>query len=185
MHILTVAELMTRDPVKVSPETNLLDCAKVMIKKRVGSLLLVKEKKLFGLISRRDILWALVKKSKQDLSNIKAIDISPRKIATAKPSLSLEQVISKMKKFKFKTLPVIHNGKLVGIITMKDILNFHPKLYHELEKFQKIKEETEKLKRIKEIKKKVYEGFCEQCGKRDLLVKVDGMLLCAACRNAR
>ena len=34
-----------------------------------------------------------------------------------------------MKKFKFEKLPVIHNKELVGVITVKDILNFNPELY--------------------------------------------------------
>lgn len=185
MHILTVAELMTRDPIKVKPNTSLLECAKIMVKKRVGSILLVKDKKLVGFIHRRDILWALVKKSKQDLSTIRAIDISPKKIATIKPTVTLKEVISKMKKVKFKKLPVIHNGELVGLITMKDILNFHPEFYPELEEFKQIKEETKKLERIRQAKKKVYEGICEECGNRDFLVKTDGMLLCPDCRSDR
>lgn len=185
MHILTASELMTRDPLKIKPETDLLQCAKTMIKKRVGSLLLVKDKKLVGFIHRKDILWALVKKSKKDLKDIRAIDISPKKIATTKPSATLNEVISKMKKFKFKSLPVIHNGELVGLITMKDILNFHPEFYPELEEFKQIKEETKKLERIKQAKRKVYEGICEECGHRDFLVKTDGMLLCPDCRSAR
>lgn len=185
MNILTAAELMTRDPIKARPETSVLECAKIMVKKKVGSLLLVKDKKLVGFLSRKDILWALVKKSKKDLSEIRAIDISPKKIATTKPTATIKEVISKMKKFKFKTLPVIHEGELVGIITMKDILNFHPEFYPELEEFKKIKEETNKLKRIKEVRKTIYEGFCEECGNRDLLAKVDGTLLCYECRSKR
>ena len=56
-----------------------------MIQKKVGSLLLVdktRKKKLIGFLAQKDILWALIKKSKEGLSLIRAIDISPRKIAT-------------------------------------------------------------------------------------------------------
>ncbi|MBT4257562.1 CBS domain-containing protein [archaeon] len=185
MTYLTVAELMTRDPIKVNPETNLLECAKEMIKKRVGSLLLVKDNKLVGFISRRDILWALIKKSKEDLETIKAIDISPKKIATIKPTATLKETMSKMKKFKFRKLPVIQNGELVGLITTKDILNFNPQFYPEIEEFNKIKEEEIKIKRIKQLKNKVYEGVCEECGNHDFLAKTHGMLICNSCRSLK
>ena len=79
-----------------------MECAKQMVKKKVGSLLLVDKKKLVGFISQMDILWALVKKSKDDLTQIKAIDISPRKIATMKPTSTIKEAIGKMKKFKFE-----------------------------------------------------------------------------------
>jgi CBS domain-containing protein len=185
MKYLSVAELMTRDPIKVDPEMNLLDCAKEMIKRRVGSLLLVKDNRLVGFLSRRDILWALIKKSKDDLTDIKAIDISPKKIATLKPNASIQDAMKKMKKLKFKKMPVIHNRELVGLITIKDILNFNPEFYPELEEFRKIKEEAIKLKRIKKIKQTIYEGMCEGCGNHDILSKTDGILVCNSCRSLK
>jgi CBS-domain-containing membrane protein len=150
-----------------------------MVKKKVGSLLIVDNKKLVGFISQMDILWALVKKSKDDLTQIKAIDISPRKIATIKPTSTIQEAIGKMKKLKFERLPVIHKGNLVGIVTVKDILNFHPEFYPELDEFAKIREEAEKLKRVKKRKA----GTCEECGNFDMLYPVNGILICENCRD--
>ena len=183
MNNISISNVMTRDPVVVKPETNLLECAKKMVRKRVGSLLLVDKKKLVGFISEKDILWALIKKSKDDLSKIKAIDISSRKIATIKPTTTIQEAIEKMKKLKFERLPVIQEGKLVGMVTVKDILNFHPEVYPELEEFAKIREEAEKLKRMKETKKRKT-GTCEECGNVDLLYLTNGTLLCESCKNS-
>ncbi|MBS3085894.1 CBS domain-containing protein [Candidatus Pacearchaeota archaeon] len=185
MSRIIVADIMTRDPIIIEPETSLFDCAKKMVKKRVGSLLLAKGKKLVGFVSEEDILWALVKKSRQDLSKIKAIDISPRKIATIKPESSIEETIKKMKKLKFERLPVIHNGELVGLITTRDIINFNPQVYPELKEFEEIREESKKLKRIQIAKTRelVHEGVCEECGNTDILFKLDGRLICEGCKN--
>ena len=172
---------MTRDPITAKPNIDLLECARKMVKKRVGSLLLVDKKKLVGFISRKDILWALIKKSKQDLSKIKAIDISPKKIATIKPAATVKELLEKMKKTKFERFPVIHEGQLVGMITIRDVLNFHPELYPELEEFKQIREETKKLKRIKKTKK---EGVCEECGNHDTLFMVHGNLICENCKES-
>ena len=186
MEKILVADIMTRDPITENPETNLLKCAKKMIKKRVGSLLLVQKKKLVGFISQRDILWAIIKKSKHDLSTIRAIDISPKKIATIKPSASIKEAMQKMKKLKFDRLPVIQKHKLVGIITDKDILNFHPELYPELDEFAKVREESKKLKRFKKAQEReiLYEGICEECGGQDMLYRVEGALICESCKNS-
>ncbi|HJX51036.1 MAG TPA: CBS domain-containing protein [Candidatus Nanoarchaeia archaeon] len=180
-HIL-VADLMTREPLSIKPETNLLDCAKIMVKKKTGSLLLVLGKRLIGIISLRDILWALVKKSKEDLSKIKAVDISPRKIATISPLRTIGDALKKMKNLKFERLPVIQNNELVGILTIKDILNFHPEIYPELDEYSEIREEEEKLNRIR--KKGIVDGICERCGTRDMLVKFNGMRICVSCRDS-
>jgi len=179
---ISVADLMTRSPITVKPDTNLLNCARRMVKKKVGSLLLVDKKKLVGFISQEDILWALIKKSKKDLSEIKAIDISPRKIAIVKPSATIKEALSRMKKLKFERLPVIQGGKLIGILSIKDILSFNPELYPELDEFAKIREESLKLRRVKKIEK-VNHGICEECGQEDVLHEFNGTLICDSCDN--
>jgi acetoin utilization protein AcuB len=150
--MVTIADIMTRTPVTISPETDLLACAKKIVQKRVGSLLIVDNKKLVGFISERDILWAMVKKSKRALSDIKAIDISPKKIVIAKPEWKIKQAIDRMNRSKVDRLPVVQSRELIGIITAKDILSFHPEVYPELGEYAKIREEAQKLKRFKKLK---------------------------------
>ena len=179
---LIVADIMTLEPISTSPDTNLLECARKMVRKRVGSLILSQNKKLVGIISQYDILWALIKKSKNDLKNIKAIDISPRKIATTRPTTTIKEAFEKMRDLKFERLPVIDKGSLVGVITARDILNFHPELYPEFGEFSEIREAAEKLKRIKKAKNRI-EGMCEECGNLDTLFRINGMLLCENCKE--
>ena len=178
-----VSDIMTRDPITIKPYSNLLDCAKKMVQKKVGCLLIVEQKKLVGFISHRDILWALIKKSQKELSSIKAIDISPKKIAKINPMNTIEEAIKKMKKLNFKKLPVIHENKLVGLITVRDILNFNPEIYPELKEFSRIREETNKLKRIKK-RDVISEGICEECGNYNILHKFNGILVCETCKNS-
>lgn len=186
MKNILVADIMTREPVTIKPETNLLECAKKMVRKRLGSILIVNKKKLVGFISNHDILWALIKKSKADLSKIKAIDISPKKIATIPPLATIEEAIKKMKKVKFHRLPVVKEKELVGMVTLKDILNFHPELYGELKEYAQIREESHKLKRIKKAKNRIIrEGICEECGNHGTVCKIDGTVLCESCMGSK
>jgi len=185
MKNILVSDIMTKDPVTLSPNTSLLDCAKKMVRKRVGSIPLVEKKRLVGFLTTSDILWALIKKSKKDLSSIQAKDISPKKIATIKPSLTLGEAIKRIKKMKYRKLPVVFEGKLIGILTIKDILNFHPELYPELEEFSKIREESAKLKRMKKAREQnPIDGICEECGNREILMRVNGGLICESCKNS-
>ena len=59
---------MTREPVIVKPDINLLDCAKKMVRKRVGSLLLVEKKKLVGFISEKDIQKDIQKYGRRNIA---------------------------------------------------------------------------------------------------------------------
>lgn len=184
MKNILVADVMTREPVVVSKDANLLDCARKMVRKKVGSLIITDKKKLVGFISQRDILWALIKKSNKDLTKIKAIEISPKRIITIKPNCTIKEAIEKMKKSKAERLPVIHENKIVGIVTIKDILNFNPEVYPEIEEFAKVREESEKLNRIKKAEGKGKEGICEECGHEGILFRINGMLICESCRDS-
>jgi len=183
-HVL-VSDIMTRQLISVKPDTTLLNCAKILIKKKIGSLLLIEDKKLRGLISTQDILWAVVKKSPSDLSKIKALEISPRKLITTKPEAKLEDVVKKIKKFRFEKIPVVKNGEAVGIVTLGDIVNFYPEINPQFKEFDLVKEETEKLKRLEGAKERVAfrDGICEECGDRGPLYRVNGMLVCASCMS--
>jgi len=115
-------------------------------------LLLSEKQVLRGIISIRDVLWACIKRPKEELVNIKAIEISPKKIATVKPNRTVDYAYKKMKKLKISRLPVLHKNELVGIITIRDILNFNPHLFPELTEYHQIREESEKIKRLQNIK---------------------------------
>ena len=182
MKDILVSDVMTRDPIWVSPSTNLIECAKKMVNKKIGSLIILENQKVVGFISQKDILWALTKKNGQDLQKIRAIDISPKKIAIISPTNTLKEAIQKMNKLKFERLPVMYENKLVGVITAKDILNIHSELSPEIEEFHKIKEQSEKLGRIKKTEK-VVEGICEECGHEGVLFRVNGMLICESCKD--
>lgn len=186
MNDIKVADLMTRNPIQISPDADLLKCARTLVRKKVGSLLLVENKKFIGFISSQDILWALVKRPKEELEQIKARDISPKKIIKVKPDAPLDEALKKMKKYKFERLPVVEKGELLGMITARDILNFYPEFYKELDEFRQIREESQKLNRIKGVTGRTHgEGICEECGQTDILYKVDGMLLCESCASER
>jgi CBS domain-containing protein len=182
MKTILVADIMTRELLNVPPNSNLLECAKKMVKNNVGSLVIVNNEKLVGLISQKDILWAITKKANMDLTKIKAIEISPKKIAIIDSDCTIKEAIEKMNRFKFERLPVVHKNKLVGFITARDILNVHPEVYPEIEEFAKIREESEKLGRIKKAEARK-EGICEECGHEGILFRVNGMLVCESCRD--
>ncbi len=182
MNNVVVADVMNRSPTTVSPDSKILYCAKLMVKKKLRLVLIVnKEKKLVGIISKKDLLWAIVKKSCKNLEEVKVIDISPKKIAKTTPMRTIPEVIDKMKNLGFDQLPVIeYGGRLVGLISIRDIFDFHPEFSPELEELKKISQEKENLKKAK-TQEIISDGICEDCGNREVLFKFNGMLLCGSC----
>jgi CBS domain-containing protein len=178
-----VGDIMTRNFVSAKPDILVLDAVKLMVKKRVGSLLLVEEDVLKGILTEKDIMWALSKKSKKDLEKIPAINICAKKLITIKPSADVYDAMKLMRKKKFRRLPVTIKKKVIGFLTLKDILRIQPELFEISQQGYRIKEQEEKLKR-KHAGEPFREGICEECGNHDILYKEDNRLICESCRDA-
>lgn len=181
-----VGDIMTRNFVSVKPDTSLIECAREMIKSHVGSLVVKESQSLRGLLTERDIVWAVVKK--QDLSKIKANDIMTRRVVTINPSRDIYEATLKMRSAKVRILPVVVKDKVIGVVTIKDILKLEPSLFDiALESFR-IREENVKLGRRKaalsgEGETWIKEGECSECGIYGLLYNIDGKLLCESCKD--
>ena len=129
MRRIAVGDIMTRNFSAVNPGDNLHKCAKIMAKNRVNSLLVAENKRLFGILTARDILWIITKKPNIDLTKIRSIDVATKKIAVIKPSADISEALSKMRESNFRRLPVLSHSELIGVVTLKDILVVEPSLY--------------------------------------------------------
>jgi len=184
---IKVGDVMTRNFVSIKPNESVVSAAKKMIQKRVGSLIIEEKKKLMGLVTQRDIIYALIKKSKNELAKTPVIDIAVKKITTTKPSADIYEAMARMKKTKHRWLPAVINGDVVGMLTIKDIINLEPELLESISAMTEIREETEKRNKIEESRKgKGFEteGVCDECGNVDILYRMDGMMVCGSCREA-
>jgi len=176
-----IGDIMTRNFVSARPDILIPLAIKLMVKRRVGSLILSEDDFLKGILTEKDIIWALSKKT--DLSDVRAIDICTRKITTIRPSADINDAIRLMKKSKIRRLPVTLKKRVIGYITIKDILRIQPELFEIAKESYIIKEQGDKLKR-KEAGIMFKEGVCEGCGNFDMLYLVDGRSICEGCKDA-
>ena len=178
-----VGDIMTRDFVSAKPDIFILDAVRLMVKKRVGSLILQQDGILKGILTEKDIMWALSKKSTEDLEKVRALDICSKKLVTIKPSADIYDAMRLMRKKKYRRLPVTVKKRVIGYLTHKDILRIQPELFEIAKENYTIKEQSEKLKR-KQAGESFKEGPCEECANYDILYNQDGRLICESCRDS-
>lgn len=176
---IKVGDVMTRNFVSARPDIPLLSAVKLMVKKRVGSLVLEEEGFLKGLLTEKDIMWVLTKQ--KNLSNIRAGDICTRKIITIRPSADIYDAIRLMRKAKFRRLPVTINKKVIGYLTLKDILKIQPELFEIAREGYAIGWPQKKHERFPEA---IKEGICDECENFEILYLDDGRLICESCLNS-
>jgi len=181
---IKVGDLMTRNFTSVKPETSLKECTKEMTKKSVGSLLIREGEKLKGILTEKDIVWAVAKKSSQNFEEIKAKDIMKKKVTTIKPGADIAQAMKKFKRKKVRRLPVVERKKLIGILTTNDIIKIEPGLFQAMAETLKIREEKSKLKRHQILARRK-SGICEDCGELEILYEDGQQWLCSECYDKR
>ena len=107
-----------------------------------------------------------------------------RKVVQIKPSADIIDAVKLFKKKKIKRIPVLENGKIIGVISMKDIMRLDPGLIEMIAESTKIKEEAEKL-RINDIVSSRVGGICERCGDYNVLINVGVQSICTDCFDKR
>ena len=117
---------MHKDVVTVRPNLSLREASKIMSKFGIGSLVVVEDENLVGIITSTDIIKAVAEG--KDVDNTLVSEVMSKDVITVDPDESLEEAVEKMMEKNIKRLPVVEGGKLVGIITASDIIVVEPKL---------------------------------------------------------
>lgn len=123
---MLVKDVMNKDVVVAKSDVTMREATKVMNKFKIGSLVVLKEEKLVGILTERNVLEAVA--SGKDPDATVAEDIMSKKVVTIDPDEDVEAAVDLMTEHKIKKLPVVENDKIKGIITASDIVVVEPKL---------------------------------------------------------
>ncbi len=173
-----VLDAMTKIPVVVDEAMALDKVAKIMVKNGVGNVIIKKGEKLQGILTEKDIVEKVVSQG-LDPKKTTAGKIMSKQLVTIEPDVDIYEALKKMIDEDVRRLPVVHQGKFVGILTEKDILRISPELFDLLVDRISLREEDDKKHLLKELKK----GKCEACGTNDRLYAVDDRLVCINCKT--
>lgn len=134
--ILTVRETMTRDVKVVREDTNMQEVVATMLKFDISSVVVVQKDRPIGLITHKDILSKVLQPEFVP-ATMTARNVMSTNPVTIGEEASLEEAAKLMARKHFKKLPVVKDGKLVGIVTSTDIAREEPKLTKLFEDLQR------------------------------------------------
>jgi CBS domain-containing protein len=138
----TVGELMTRDLITLKETQNLALADELLRLHRIRHLPVVREGKLVGLITHRDLLKAASQRSADPARQPQwAADIMNREVRTVRPDTSLRDAVRVMLDNKFGCLPVVgESGNLVGILTEADLVRYAQELIGDMDRLSEAAE---------------------------------------------
>ena len=107
----------------IAPEATVFEAISLMAEKNIGALLVMSGGKLTGIFTERDYTRKIAlhgKNSKQT----QIWEIMPKDVVSVAPDDSVEDCMRLMSEKRFRHLPVVEQGKVVGIISIGDLVNW-------------------------------------------------------------
>jgi len=106
----------------VSPDTTVYDALKLMAEKEIGALVVVESDIMVGIFSERDYARKVILKGRNSLATL-VREIMTTKVVYASPRKKIRKCIALMIKHHVRHLPILQDEKLVGIISIEDVLS--------------------------------------------------------------
>lgn len=170
---MLVRDIMASPPVTASPDLSILDAARLMKARNIGSLIVQDGSRPVGILTERDLVGKVVAEGiDPKAARVRELMSSP--LLTVPPEMDVLEAARSMARHHVRRLPVINGTKLLGIVTERDILEVSPDLI-EVTRAREGVEETE-------APGEDYLSKCEACGAlTEGQLARDGMLLCQDC----
>ena len=122
---MTVSIILTgkgREVVTVDPGASLAEATRILANKRIGAaLILGPDRRIAGIISERDIVRALAERGESALKEPVSRTMT-RKVETCGESETVASIMERMTAGKFRHLPVVDQGRVIGLVSIGDIV---------------------------------------------------------------
>jgi len=145
---LKIENVMVVDVVTVEAEATIGEAVELMNKNEIGCLVVVdEEEKPVGIITERDLLKRVLAKRKDPVRS-KVKDIMSKPLITGTPHMDIEAAVRLMFKHKIKKLPVVENGRLIGLVTLTDLVRFQPQIIRILKELSSAQLPPKHMKKV-------------------------------------
>ena len=120
-------DVMAQEVVTPEEDVSAKKAAEIMAQEGVSAIIVTSQGKAKGILTERDILKRIVVEDK-DSRKTKVKEIMSSPLVTIEPSTDLEKAAHLMFEKKIKNLPVIHENRLIGLISLQDICKLQPEI---------------------------------------------------------
>lgn len=118
-----VRDIMTKNVVTIEANRTALEAAKIMAEKGISSLIVLKDQDPVGIITERDFVKKICIKE-VNVSRVKVNEVMSKLRTFADPEIPIEVAVQRMVNHKIRRLPIMEDGKVVGIITVTDLAKY-------------------------------------------------------------
>jgi CBS domain-containing protein len=124
---MTVKAILSRkggDVVTIAPTANLTAAVQILAQRRIGAIIVTgPDNRVAGILSERDIVRMLAERGPAALEE-NVGTVMTRKVTTCTEADTIAFIMERMTEGKFRHLPVVDQGRLVGVISIGDVVKY-------------------------------------------------------------
>lgn len=121
MTVRSILDSKGHQVLSVEPDARLAAAVKILGEKKIGAVLVISQGRMEGILSERDIVRVLSERGARVLEE-PVSDVMTRKVVSCRQSDTVAGLMEMMTLGKFRHLPVVEDGKVVGLISIGDIV---------------------------------------------------------------
>jgi CBS domain-containing protein len=121
MTVRSILDSKGHQVLSVEPEAKLSEAIKVLSERKIGAVLVMSEGRMEGILSERDIVRVLGERGARVLDE-PVIAVMTRKVVSCRESDTVSGLMEMMTLGKFRHLPVVEDSKVVGLISIGDVV---------------------------------------------------------------
>jgi len=110
-----------RHIISIAPDDSVLDAIKLMAEKAIGSLVVMKDDELLGILSERDYARKVIIKGRSS-ETTKVAEIMTADVFTTSSGQTVNECMNLMTEKKIRHLPVVEDNKVIGMISIGDLV---------------------------------------------------------------
>ena len=126
----TLGGIMERNPVTIKPDASVRKALQLMIKKDVGSLIVVKNGEPLGIITERDVTRLSLRLA-QAVYERPVTRLMTHPLITLPPTTPVWEALETMLAKKIRRVPIVDQGRLAGIVTERDLFKWAIRVLYE------------------------------------------------------
>jgi CBS domain-containing protein len=145
---LKVKDVMIGEVVTIEANVTVREAVRLMNDHEIGCLVVIQDGKPTGIVTERDMLKRVLVATR-DPRAIEVREVMSKPLLSMEPEKEIEEAVKLMFKHKIKKLPVIENGRLVGLVTLTDLIR-SPEVIKWLEEFP-LKETPRRMQKVIDV----------------------------------
>ena len=154
---MKVSEIMTEAAVTDRADDTMAEAARKMWEQQTGSLLVMDSDELLGIITERDVLKAVA--TGRPLEGTRVSDAMTKDVVTVPPAMTLREAAAVMADKWIRHLPVVEQGRVVGILSQRDLAGVLAGALNEPEALQQLLDASQLVRneRLRRIERGVWD----------------------------